>query len=493
MRDGVHKMAQLVRHFLTVSLGNYGALAVAFLINIVVARRLGVEQFGRLALLLMVSQVLLLLVGNWTQVGFIRFGSQEFEKHGAIVQAFWARLSIAVPLLAVAAAILIAVQEPLSEYLGVPEWGLGLVFGHFLLTYVLSSLGAVFQAKQEMPRYGAVMFFEKATSLMLVALLPVAWLSHPLAVIGCYAASALLLSVWAIVVLGRKTFLPVVLDSSGSRALLRFSLPFVLTSWVGLFATNWLDFVLLKWSRSISEVGLYALAGQLAGVIQQVTITFSTLLLPHFSVLVGNADEGRIKEFLDRVLPYWFLATSVLFGAALLAVAPLIPVMFGQAFAGALPALAILIVASSALALYNAFDPLLSAYGATVALAKVFALAVSVKVILSWLLIPQWGISGAAFSTVCAYTVCALFTMFLVQRKTGSPVMMLALFGMPVVIVCASLLFLPERYASFAALAAGAACLYAISIRFQLFQSEDRKILKGIWNTTFQGHAGREP
>jgi len=492
MWGDVQQRGQLVRGFLAVGAGNYGALVLSLAINIVLTRRLGVEQFGRLALLLMISQILLLLIVNWTQVGFIRFGSQEFVKHGAIVRAFWARLSIMAPLLALAAAVLLGARAPLSAYLRIPEWGLGLLFLHFLLVYVLNSLGAVFQARQEMSRYGAVMFFEKGASLALVALLPASWISHPLTVVGCYAASALLLSAWAVAVLGRKTFLPVALDPSVSRALLRFSLPFILTTWMGLFGNNWLDFVFLKWFRSIPEVGLYALAGQLAGVIQQVTITFSTLLLPHFSVLAGNEDEDGIRMFLDRVLPYWFFATSVLFSAALFAIIPAVPLVFGEAFAGALPALAVLIVASSALSLFNAFDPLLSAYGATAALAKVFVLSVSVKALLSWLLIPQWGIKGAAISTVCGYTACALCTMFLSQRRTGARTMRLALFAAPVLVVCASLLYLPERYAPVAALAGGTTCLYAVVIRFQLFQIEDRTLLKDIWNTVFQRNIGRE-
>ena len=119
-------------------------------------------------------------------------------------------------------------------------------------------------------------------------------------------------------------------------------------------------------------------------------------------------------------------------------------------------------------------------------------LSVSVKVILSWLLIPQWGISGAAFSTVCAYTVCALFTMFLVQRKTGSRVMILGLFGAPVVVVCSCLVFLPERYAPIVALISGVVCLYAVSTQFRLFQSEDRKLLKGLWNSALERGTGRE-
>jgi hypothetical protein len=83
--------------------------------------------------------------------------------------------------------------------------------------------------------------------------------------------------------------------------------------------------------------------------------------------------------------------------------------------------------------------------------------------------------------------------MFLVQRKTRARIMMLALFAVPVVVACASVLYLPERYAPVAALAGGTACLYAAATRFQLFQTEDRKLLKGIWNTALQGNTGREP
>lgn len=493
MRNSFTKIPQLLGNFLAVSLWNYGALGASLLINIVLTRRLGVDQFGRLSLFLMVSQVLVLLISNWTQVGLIRNASQEFATEGSVSRTFWARVTIVAPLAGVALIVLMMVRGQLAAYLDVPEWALALLFGHFLLAFTLVSLGAVMQARQDMNRYGTAIFAEKLLSLVMVTVLPSSMLTDPLVVIVCYAASALAVSLWVVTVIGWRTFQPVRFNAAASQMLLRFSLPFIMTTWMGLFGTNWVDFILLKWSRSISEVGLYALAAQLTGVIQQVTITFSMLLLPHFSVLVGNADERRIRTFLARVLPYWFFATSVLFGVALLAVLPLLPVVFGEAFAGARPALAILIVASSALALYNAFDPLLSAYGATVALAKIFALAVSVKVILSYLLIPQWGISGAAFSTVCAYTVCALSTMLLVQRKTKSRVMMLALFGAPVAVVCASVLYLPDKYAPFAALAGGAMCLYAVSTRFQLFQSEDRKLLEGILRPTLQENAGREP
>ncbi|MBM4133169.1 MAG: hypothetical protein FJ245_05300 [Nitrospira sp.] len=480
MRDSLHKMPQLLRHFLAISLGNYGALAASFLISIVVTRRLGVEQFGRLSLFLMVSQVLMLVVANWTQVGLIRDGSQEFSTDGSIARTFWARLSIVAPLLTVSAAVFFSARGPLAVYLEIPEGALALVYGHFLLAFVLASLSAVLQARQQMATYGAVMFSEKAVSLLLVTVLPASVLNNPLAVVGCYATSACLISAGTVGVLGWRTFLPIRIDSAASHALLRFSLPFTLTSWAGLFGTSWLDFVVLKWSRSVADVGLYALASQLAGVIQQVTITFSTLLLPHFSALVGSGDEARIKVFVDKWLPYWFLGTSATFGLALVVAGPAVPTVFGQHFAESVPPLAILMVATTALALYNAFDPLLSAYGATWALVKITLGSVVIKLALAPVLIPPLGVAGAAISTVASYWFSAFCVLALAQSRLKVPVVQLAWLGLPVGVACAGLLLFEGRDFYAVATAGVFVSVALLAVRFRLFQKEDRMLLQEL-------------
>ena len=47
-----------LRNFVGVSLGNYGAIALSFALNVILTWRLGAEQFGRLALLVMAAQLL---------------------------------------------------------------------------------------------------------------------------------------------------------------------------------------------------------------------------------------------------------------------------------------------------------------------------------------------------------------------------------------------------------------------------------------------------
>lgn len=477
---GADKFGQLIRNFLAVCAGNYGALVLSFFISIVLTHRLGAETFGRLAFLLTVSQVLLLVIANWTHVGFVRYGSQEFVQYGTVARTLWARFSIIVPLLALAALILVMARGRLSNYLGVPEWGLVLVFGHFLLVCIENSLGAVFQARHEMVQYGVILFFEKAISLGLIMLTPSSWISQPLTVIGCYAMSSLLLSVWAAAVLGRTMFLPMGFDSTASRMLMGFSLPLALMSWIGVFGTNWLDLMLLKWSHSISDVGLYALAGQLAGVIQQVTIVFSTLLLPHFSIMVAGGHNEKVDMFLQRVLPYWFIAVSAVFSVALIVAGPLMSIVFGQAFQPAYPAFAVLLVASSALALYNSLDPLVVAWGRTWVLAMICIGSALVKIAVAIPMIQVWGIQGAAASTACTYWFSAVAVAVVVQRQTGVRLFRIMLLASPVAVACFAVLIMEGRdYYMIPILGTGMA-LYVLTNWLGLFQEADRSLFREL-------------
>ena len=63
------------------AIGNYGAMAVALGISVLLARRLGTENYGRLALMLMASQVLLMLSVTWSHVGFVRFSDRRRRRH----------------------------------------------------------------------------------------------------------------------------------------------------------------------------------------------------------------------------------------------------------------------------------------------------------------------------------------------------------------------------------------------------------------------------
>jgi O-antigen/teichoic acid export membrane protein len=480
MDESGRKLGQMLRNFLGLGAGNYGAMAVSLAINAMVTRRLGVDQFGRLALLLMASQVLSLLAASWTQMGVVRFGALEFASNGSVARTLWTRVWITAPWGAAGALLMLAFRHRLAEYLGIPAWGLALILLHFVATFVLSTVGTAFQAREQMRRYGVVLFLDKIVMATLILLLPLHWVRDPLTVVGMYAVSSLGAALWGLMLLGPRSVLPVTFDRAAYGTMMAFSLPLILSSWAGLFGTNWFDYMVIRKYLPLSDVGLYSLGCLMAGVVQQVTIIFSTLLVPQFSVMVAKGEHEKIAAFVERVLPYWFLGTSVLLTFVLFGAGPVIPLVFGEEFTGSVPVLALLVLATCGLALFNAFSPLVIALGSTWVLSGICLISGGINVLMDFVLIPTYGIQGAAFATVLAYAASAFMVLAFVQTRVHARVLGLSLLALPVAVVC--LCFFVVQGLLFYALAipAGAVCVYWLVGRFRLFRAEDAVFLQGL-------------
>jgi O-antigen/teichoic acid export membrane protein len=302
----------------------------------------------------------------------------------------------------------------------------------------------------------------------------------PLIVLGMFAACSLAAAIWGLFLLGPRSVTPVTFDRQAYGTMMAFSLPLILSSWAGLFGTNWFDYIVIKQYRPFAEVGLYSLGCLMAGVVQQVTIIFSTLLVPQFSVMVAQGEHEKIAAFVGRVLPYWFLATSVLLMLVLLVAGPIVPLVFGEAFRESVPVLALLVLATCALALFNAFSPLVVAFGSTWVLSGICLVSGGVNVLMDFALIPSYGIAGAAFATVLAYATSALLVLVFVQTRVQARVVGLGVLALPVALVCLCFFLLQGLWFYALAIPAGMLSVYWLVGRFGLFGPEDAVFLQGL-------------
>jgi len=466
-----------VRNFVGVSLGNYGAIALSFALNVILTRTLGAEQFGRLALLIMAVQILGCVISNWTLTALVRFGSQEFVRSGSLAESFWARACIVVPWLLVAATVLAIVREPAAAYLTIPVWALWVVFGYFLLSNLLLTVGAVFQACQRMDHYAVTLFMDKALAILGILFLPSALAHDPVMILVCYALSSLFVSIWAVAMLGLDVFLPVRVTSDAVRSLWRFSVPMIISTWVIIFGAQWIDFAVIKHYRPFADLGLYSLASQVAGVVQQITIISSSLLLPHFSVLIERQQQSEIKTIVEKAMPYGFLGFSVLLSAMVLFAPVGIPVIFGPNFAGAVWPLTLLMVATMGLALFNTFSPLISAHGSNWSITGILLVSVSVNLIANLLLIPSYGINGAAVARALAYAIAAAMMLALIQNRFGVATLRYGVLGIPILMVVLSSMFFDGVYFYLVGLIGMIGSAYMLVSMFGLFCKDDLAVL----------------
>jgi len=490
---GAEQLTRTWRSSLALGAGNYGAMGISVVTNVFLARRLGAEQWGHLALLLMASQVLLLVAVNWTHAGFIRFGAVEFASTGGVTETLSVRLGILWPVAGLGVLAMVIARQPLSTYLGIPVWGVWLLLVQFVALCALSLVGAIFQARDQMARYSACLILDKAVMLACVVALPGAWTGHALPALACYAASSLSVAIWGVWVVGARALRPARPSRAAYRQMLLFSAPLLLTSWAGLFGTSWFDLVILKWYVPMSGIGMYVLAAQLAGVVQQITVVFSTLLLPELSVMVAGGQHARIRLVMERLLPYWLLGTSILFSLVLLGTRAGVPLVFGQSYSGAAPVLALFMVQGSALALCNACTPLVTAHGSTWVLTGIAFASIAVNVVMDLLLIPGFGIKGSALATILAFGTSAVLTLAFVQRKTGGRVLRLAWLGTPVFVVCTCFMLLDGVWFYPAALGMGVISVFALVGGFRLFHAEDMVLLRGLQLRMLFGFGASSP
>ena len=473
-------MKRFFSGFVSVVAGNYSAILLSFGINVVLTRALGAPEFGHFALLIMASQLLAFVVSNWTLAALVHFGAREFTASGTVAEAYWTRTCLVLPWLAAAFVTAWMLNGWLARYLDVPGWGVWLVFAHFLLTSTFNTACAVLQAIGHMERYGAALFFDRALTLALIVVGRQARLLDALSALACYVTSALIVSVWVFRSVGRSAMTPSRVTGGGCSAMWKFSLPLIGSTWAGLFGTQWIDYVLIKSYLPLSELGLYSLGYQVAGVVQQVTIITSTLLLPQFSIMVGEGREAELRRIVSRVIPYWLLGFSALLGVVLASARIVVPMIFGDAFTGSVPPLALLIVATMAVAILNSFTPLLTAKGATWTISGVCLLSASVNVAMNLALIPRFGIVGAAWATAIACAVHAGLILAVVQAHLGVPLGRYPLLAAPVLAVylCSNLVEGAVFYVA-AAAAVGATAFGVVRV-FRLFVHSDLVLFSDV-------------
>jgi len=438
----------------TLSVGSYAAIVTGVATNIIVARYLGAGGYGRLALLLMVSQVLLTLASAWTLPGLIRFGAQEHALRGTVAASLRSRTVILAPCLILAVLALWAGRAPIAAYVDVPEEGLLVVSVHLLAAAFAQTIGGALQAAGRMPLYGASLFAEKAAAL--VAILALATLAGPLdapGVLGGMALAAVTIGGAGLTLIWRAGLLrDAAPESRRLRELWRFSLPQLGGSWAGIFGSQWIDFVIIRQFLTLPQLGLYALAFQIAGTVQQLPVVASTVLLPWLSAAAARGDDREVRSLLGRPARLALVAFATGTGLLLTFADPIVPLIFGETFAEAIVPLSVLLVASCVAAVFHMINPALTARGIVWPVTLAVVAAVATNVAFDLLLIPQHGITGAALATLAAYLVSTGIITIAGHVKLQAPVAGYALFILPVIAPFAATTLLSGTFGAIASL-----------------------------------------
>ncbi|HEU4329661.1 MAG TPA: oligosaccharide flippase family protein [Lapillicoccus sp.] len=377
------------------------SLPIAFLVNLVVARVLGVVDYGRLAFLTVVLDIAAGVVLLGVNPALVQFGSKAHalgRRHDVTdllskVQGF--RLFFTAPLLAVVVVVLVS-------DVGIWFKVIAVVFG-VLLPAALDGAPACLGIENKTAAGAKVALVSNVIvqGLVLAAVLTIAqadvvWAVRLIAV-GATTALALIPISRAY----RRAVLRPAFPRGFPPGFWKFAIPTGLAYLLSSLVVSRTEVVALTWLSDPASVGLFALAFGLAGHMYAPAQALIGPLVPAISGL-REVDTSAVTEAFRRTLRGSSTAVSMLSGIALPVIAVLATTFYGSTYAGVEPVLLALGIANGFFVVGGPVSAFVMARlsASRVLIASVVALAVDVALALS--LIPLWGVWGAVVANVAA-------------------------------------------------------------------------------------------
>lgn len=181
---------------------------------------------------------------------------------------------------------------------------------------------------------------------------------------------------------------------------------------------NRIDILMLGAFIGNREVGIYSVATRLAWLVTFLLDAAGIIGAPLIAELHARGDRRGLQR-LVRLLTNAGSLFGVLLLGLLLALGGPILGLFGPEFPAGWAALAILSGSQLLNALTGPSGYLLTMTGHERALGLLLAFCLPVNALLNWLLIPRYGMAGAAAATAIVLALLNLATVALVRRKLG--------------------------------------------------------------------------
>ena len=409
------QMRRLGKHSAVYGLGGIVSRVIAVFLLPIYTRYLDREDLGAVGLVVALSAVLVTILRLGISSAFFRFyfDSKDAAHRLLVVRtSFWFTMASAT--VGLAAGVLLA--EPIADLLGLDDANLvraGFVGIWAQMNY--EQLTSLFRAEERSTAFVLASLANIAVTIAATVLLVVVWDKGALGVIvGNFAGT---LTVYLALLAVHRAQLGLQFSRPLLREMNRFGVPLVPAA-LALIVVNFSDRFFLVHLASLEDVGLYEIGVRIASAMVLLLTAFR-MAWPAFAYSIE--DDGEAKRTYAFVLTYLVVVSSWL-ALALGLLAPwLVRLLTQPDFYAGERVVAPLAFGGVAYAAY-----IVMAIGVGRAKRTQFnwvitGVAAIVNIGLNLVLIPPYGIMGAAVATLVAYVVMFIGMTWYAQRVFPTP------------------------------------------------------------------------
>ncbi len=376
------------------------SMPVAFGVNLVLARVLGVVDYGRLAFLTAVMQIAGILVSAGMSSALIQFGSKahaagrsaDVQRLLSLVQGY--RLMVSTPVVALALTLLAHVDAWLLVS--------ALVFGVLVPGALSTAVDCLWVENR--PATGAKLTLigglvtqaAVVTALLVFRSADAVWLAR----IGMGGLDALL-NLLVINRAYRRAVIRPRVPRGFPAGWWAFALPTAVSTLVATLVTSRSEVFLLQWLGKAADVGLFALAYGLSTHLFAPAQSLVGPLIPAISSL-RTVDLDAVGNAFLRTLRTGATVSGLVVATAMPALAALVPILYGDEFRAAVPLMVALSAAGAVLIVSGPATAFVTARLRSRFLLAANLAGLAVDVLVAVLTIPVWGAWGAVAANVAA-------------------------------------------------------------------------------------------
>lgn len=186
------------------------------------------------------------------------------------------------------------------------------------------------------------------------------------------------------------------------RILLSYSWPLLLNSLL-ICLIVWIDTILIGYFRTASEVGLYDAAAATGKLMLVFPHSLVVLFLPVIAGLYVNKDKISLNNTYSTVMKWVFMINFAILMVFIIFSKQILGILFGTIYASSAIALILLSIGHFFNGLSYTSRDLLMIFKRTKLIFIIGSIGVLLNIILDILLIPKYGVNGAAIATMIVH------------------------------------------------------------------------------------------
>ncbi|MDF0714775.1 flippase [Muricauda sp. 334s03] len=201
------------------------------------------------------------------------------------------------------------------------------------------------------------------------------------------------------------------------RDILRVSIPMSFSA-MSLLIMQSIDSVILKFYEGFEIIAYYGTAMKITVIINIVLMTINTVLSPSISELYTSKEHTKLKKLLKTAVNLNFLLTFPILVIAIVFAEQLLG-FFGNNYHLAKNALIIVILGQMINAMCGPVGNYLNMTGRQVLFRNMLIVSLVLNIVLNLVLIPIYGMNGAALSTAISLAFWNLYGAYKIWRTDG--------------------------------------------------------------------------